>query len=105
MMDGTSRLGALFRIVLPLTGSAMVAAAMFVFITSWNDFLFAFMLINRTEYQTLPVGLSYMFSSGDAVMWGELMAGAVLTSLPVVVLFLFLQRALVGGMTAGAVKG
>ena len=105
MIDGCSRVGALLRVILPLMGSAVVAASMFVFISSWNDFLFAFMLINRAEYQTLLVGLSFLFSSGESLSWGELMAGSVITALPVVLLFLFLQRFLVGGMTTGAVKG
>lgn len=105
MIDGCSRLGALWRVILPLTGPGLVAVAMFTFITTWNDFLFAFMLISRTRYQTLSVGLSFLFESADATAWGPLMAGSVVTFLPVFIIFLLLQKYLVGGLTAGAVKG
>jgi multiple sugar transport system permease protein len=105
LVDGCTRTGALIRIVLPMAVPGIVAAALFVFIGSWNNFLFAFMLTSGEHVRTLPV-LLRMFVMGDSgVYWGTVMAGAVLTTLPVALLFLFFQRYLVGGLSAGAVKG
>lgn len=104
-VDGCDRLGAMLRIALPLAVPGLVAAALFVFIASWNNFLFAFMFTSGEDVRTLPV-LLRMFAMGESsVQWGKIMAGAVLTTLPVAAAFLFFQRYLIRGLAAGAVKG
>jgi len=104
-VDGCNRVGAMLRIALPLAAPGLVAAALFVFIASWNNFLFAFMFTSGENVRTLPV-LLRMFAMGESsVQWGKIMAGAVLTTLPVAAVFLFFQRYLIRGLAAGAVKG
>jgi ABC-type glycerol-3-phosphate transport system permease component len=104
-VDGCDRIGAMLRIALPLAVPGLVAAALFVFIASWNNFLFAFMFTSGENVRTLPV-LLRMFAMGESsVQWGKIMAGAVLTTLPVAAAFLFFQRYLIRGLAAGAVKG
>ncbi len=104
-VDGCDRLGAMLRIALPLAVPGLVAAGLFVFIASWNNFLFAFMFTSGEDVRTLPV-LLRMFAMGESsVQWGKIMAGAVLTTLPVAAAFLFFQRYLIRGLAAGAVKG
>jgi len=104
MIDGTSRLGAYVRITLPLAGPGIAATLIYCFILAWNEFLFATTFISSPELRTLPIGLQ-AFIGQYQTDWNLLMAGAVVTTLPVVVLFVFLQRYLVAGLTAGAVKG
>jgi ABC-type glycerol-3-phosphate transport system permease component len=104
-VDGCDRVGAMLRIALPLAVPGLVAAGLFVFIASWNNFLFAFMFTSGENARTLPV-LLRMFAMGESsVQWGKIMAGAVLTTLPVAAAFLFFQRYLIRGLAAGAVKG
>ena len=105
LVDGCTRLGALVRIVLPLAVPGILAAALFVFIGSWNNFLFAFMLTSGERVRTLPVLLRIFVGGDSGVDRGTVMAGAVLTTLPVALLFLFFQRYLISGLAAGAVKG
>jgi len=103
-IDGCTRLGVLRRIVLPLAAPGIVTAFIFGFTNSWNEFLYAIVLVNRRELMTLPTGLgSYML--GDVFLWGPLMATALITTLPPVLLFIFVQRFVVAGMTLGSVKG
>lgn len=104
MVDGSSRLGAHLRITLPLAGPGLAATVIYCFILAWNEFLFATTFITSPNLRTLPIGLQ-AFIGEYQTDWNLLMAGAVVTTLPVVVLFIFLQRFLVAGLTAGAVKG
>ncbi|MGD9925760.1 MAG: carbohydrate ABC transporter permease, partial [Pseudorhodoplanes sp.] len=104
MIDGASRLGALFRVVLPVASPGVVATAVFIFVISWNDYLFALVLIADETKKTLPVGVAG-FVDATSVEWGLLMAGGVLILLPILIAFSFVQRALIEGLTAGAVKG
>jgi multiple sugar transport system permease protein len=103
MVDGATRLQALWRVVLPLTLPGVVAVGLYLFIASWNEYLFALMLAGR-EVRTVTVALQ-MFIGENEISWGLLMAGGTLVALPAVLLFLFAQRRLVGGLTGGAVKG
>ncbi|MCE7981706.1 MAG: carbohydrate ABC transporter permease [Caldilinea sp. CFX5] len=103
-IDGCSRLGVLGRIVLPLAAPGIVTAFIFGFTNSWNEFLYAVTLVSRRELMTLPTGLgSYIL--GDVFLWGPLMATAIITALPPVILFIVVQRFIVAGMTLGSVKG
>jgi ABC-type glycerol-3-phosphate transport system permease component len=104
MIDGCSRLGALIRVTLPLSLPGLAATAIYVFLLSWNEFFFALTFMNSTEMRTIPVGLASFFAE-HSVDWGGLMAGSVLASLPVIVLFGVLSRYFVQGLTSGAVKG
>jgi multiple sugar transport system permease protein len=104
MIDGCTRLVALRRIVLPLTMPGMGATLAFVFTAAWSELLFALMLINSDSQKTFSVGL-LTFVGKFAVDWGQMMAASVLALVPVCVFFVFLQRYLVTGLTAGAVKG
>jgi ABC-type glycerol-3-phosphate transport system permease component len=103
-VDGTTRLGAYLRITLPLAAPGIAATVIYCFILAWNEFLFAFTFVSTPALRTLPVGLQ-MFIGQYGVEWNLLMAGAVVTTIPVVILFVILQRYLVASLTAGAVKG
>lgn len=101
MIDGAGYLGVLFRIIFPLALPAFVAVFIYDFLSIWNEFLFAFVL--SSNYQTLTVTL-YGFSSELLIYWGPLLAAAAIATVPAVLLFMPMQRYLVGGLTAGAVK-
>lgn len=103
-VDGAPRLRVIHSIVLPLSAPGLVAAGLFAFVRGWNDFIFALTLAGPDK-QTLPPGLVNTFVGEAATSWPELMAASLVVSLPVAVAFIALQRFLVSGMTAGAVKG
>ena len=104
MIDGATRFGAFWRVVLPLAAPGLLAAGLYAFTQAWNEFLYALVFITNVKLRTLPVGLSG-FITGDVYGWGYLMAGAVLTTLPVIAAYIYLQRYMVEGLTAGGVKG
>jgi multiple sugar transport system permease protein len=103
-IDGCSRVGAMVRVILPLVVGGLVATAVFVAIGAWNEFLFALMMTTSTGSRTWPVGLQLMVGEFQ-LPWGTLAAGGIISIIPVVLLFALVQRALVRGLTAGAVKG
>jgi N,N'-diacetylchitobiose transport system permease protein len=105
MVDGSTRLGAFARILLPLVAPGLVATSVFAFITSWNEYIFARILLNDQTKQTVTVWLSYFLGTSRNTDWGALMAASTLTAIPVVVFFLLVQRRIAFGLTAGAVKG
>jgi multiple sugar transport system permease protein len=101
-IDGASRLQTIRLVVLPLVMPGIVTTAIYVFITSWNEYLFAMMLSGET---VRPVTVALQLFIGEfTVQWGVLTAGGTIIALPVTILFLFVQKRLVGGLTAGAVK-
>jgi N,N'-diacetylchitobiose transport system permease protein len=104
MVDGASRFGAFRRILLPLLLPGIISAGIFAFITAWNDFLVADVIMQQNFHQTLPVWL-FSFTTNTGTDFGGLMAGCTIMSLPVVIFFLLIQRRIVSGLTAGAVKG
>jgi N,N'-diacetylchitobiose transport system permease protein len=104
MVDGSSRLGAFVRILLPLVAPGLVATSVFAFITSWNEYIFARLLLNDQSKQTITVWLSFYTGTSRATDWGGLMAASTLIAIPVVIFFLLVQRRIAFGLTAGAVK-
>src|SRR5207302_7910164 len=104
MVDGSSRLGAFVRILLPLVAPGLVATSVFAFITTWNEYIFANVLLTDQSKQTLTVWLSYYLGTSRHTDWGGLMAASTLTAIPVVIFFLLVQRKIAFGLTAGAVK-
>ncbi|TCO53050.1 carbohydrate ABC transporter permease [Actinocrispum wychmicini] len=104
MIDGCGRWGAFRRVTLPLLGPGLVATSVFGFITAWNEFLYALVLMKDQGKQTLPVWLS-TFRTAFSVDWGGIMAASVIYAVPALVFFLIVQRKLVSGLTSGAVKG
>jgi len=104
MIDGDTRFGAFRKIALPLTLPGIAATLGFVFTAAWSELLFALMLINSDSQKTFAVGL-LTFVTKFSVDWGQMMAACVLALIPAVLFFLFIQRYLVQGLTAGAVKG
>jgi len=102
-IDGSSKVGAFLRVVLPLSVPGLATSAILAFIFSWNNFLFALVLSNQNT-RTLPVAISN-FTSYAAVDWGGLMAAAVVITIPVMIIALFAQRYVISGLTAGATKG
>jgi N,N'-diacetylchitobiose transport system permease protein len=105
MVDGSSRLGAFVRILLPLVAPGLVATSVFAFITTWNEYIFANVLLQDQSRQTLTIWLSYFSGSARHTDWGALMAASTLTAIPVIIFFLLVQRKIAFGLTAGAVKG
>jgi multiple sugar transport system permease protein len=104
LVDGATRTTALVRVLLPLAAPGIVASAIFAFTLSWNEFLYALVLIQDETAITVPVGLNLLIY-GDVFSWGQLMAASVVTTVPVVVLYGFIHRWMVEGLAAGAVKG
>jgi multiple sugar transport system permease protein len=104
MVDGATRLQALWRIVLPITIPGLVCAALFAFTLSWNEFIYALTFTSSSDQITASVGVTSELIRGDIYFWGQLMAGAVLGSVPIVILYVFFLDYYVSGLTAGAVK-
>jgi multiple sugar transport system permease protein len=104
MIDGDSRLGALWRIVLPLVRPGLAATAIFCLIVSWNEFLFALILTQTEASMTLPVGIAGRVTQYE-IQWGAMSAAGVVAILPILVFALIVQRHLVRGLSLGAVKG
>jgi N,N'-diacetylchitobiose transport system permease protein len=104
MVDGSSRLGAFVRILLPLVAPGLVATSVFAFITSWNEYIFANTLLHEGRTQTITVWLSYLYGGNRFVDWGAIMAASTLIAIPVVIFFLLVQRRIAFGLTTGAVK-
>jgi N,N'-diacetylchitobiose transport system permease protein len=106
MVDGSTRIGAFVRILLPLVGPGLVATSIFAFIQAWNEYIIAYVLLSSQEKQTVTIWLAN-FTTGTlrGVDWGTLMASATLTALPVVFFFVLVHRRIAFGLTAGAVRG
>jgi len=102
MIDGTGRLGALFRVIIPVAKPGIIAVAVYAFITAWGEVLFASVLTNR-DTRTLSIGLRAYASQQD-VYWNQLMAASVVVSLPVLIGFMLVQKHLITGLSSGAVK-
>ena len=105
MVDGSTRLGVFVKILLPLMGPGLVATSVFAFITTWNEYIFARVLLNDQSKQTVTVWLSGFLGSSRHTDWGALMAASTVTAIPVVVFFLLVQRKIAFGLTQGAVRG
>ncbi len=103
MIDGCSRVGALFRIVYPLAAPGIAATGIFAWILAWNEFLFAVMLVNSPEKRVLTVGIESFIGDFD-FQWGMTTASGIVTAIPVILLFAFIQKQLITGLTAAAVK-
>jgi len=103
MVDGTSRLGALFRVTLPLALPGVVTALIFTFISAWNEFVVALILTTQPNKQPLTVALDG-FIGGYQIDWGHLFAASVVATIPVIALFAVIERKVVGGLTAGSIK-
>jgi len=104
LVDGASRLRALFHIVIPMALPAMLVVGLIAFVHSWNDYEWALFLLQSPHNYTLPLGISF-FMAHQAVAWGNLMATGVLMDIPILFLFIFTEKHLIRGLTAGAVKG
>jgi multiple sugar transport system permease protein len=104
MVDGATRLQAFLRVTLPLTTPALLAVTLFSFTAAWKEYLFAFVFISSERLMTLPVGLATTIY-GDIYPWGLLMAASLVISIPVVIFYMWGQRFMVAGLTAGSVKG
>ncbi|MBI3325990.1 MAG: carbohydrate ABC transporter permease [Nitrospinae bacterium] len=105
MIDGATRIQAMIKIVLPLALPGILSAGIFAFTLSWNEFIYALVFLSSTDIKTIPVGVVSELIRGDVFFWGPLMAGALLGSVPVAIIYSFFVEYYVAGLTAGAVKG
>jgi multiple sugar transport system permease protein len=105
LVDGASRMQTLVRIVLPMALPGIVCCALFGFTLTWNEFTYALTFVSQTANKTAVVGVTADLIRGDIYYWGSLMAGAVVASLPIVVVYVWFLDYYVSGLTAGAVKG
>ncbi len=104
LVDGCSLVGTLWRITLPLSLPGLATTGIFAFLLSWTDYTYALMMVSSDARKTVPLGLAAMMGSYD-LRWGEMMAGSVIITVPLLLILAFLSRWFVGGMTAGALKG
>ena len=104
MIDGCTRAGAFMRVTFPLIAPGLVATAIFAFIQSWNEFVFAYIIMQQNNRWTANIWLA-SFITQQQIDWGGLMAGATMLAIPIVILFMLVQRFVATGLTAGAVKG
>jgi multiple sugar transport system permease protein len=104
LVDGCSRLGALVRVVLPLSAPGLFTAAILCFIYAWNEFFLALLIMTDPAKQTMPVGIA-LFQGEYTIPWGEIGAASLITTMPLVLMVLLFQRRIVTGLSAGAIKG
>ncbi|WLP89748.1 carbohydrate ABC transporter permease [Gordonia sp. NB41Y] len=104
-MDGAGHLRLLLRVVLPISIPTMVAFALITLVNEWNEYLWPFLMADDYSVATLPVGLTQLQNNDGVTNWGPVMAATVLAMLPILVVFLVLQRQMIKGLTSGAVKG
>jgi len=104
-VDGCGRIAILWRVVVPLIKPGLVAVGLFSFLHAWNNFIFALSLTSSPDKRTIPPGFLLTYVGEFQYRWGEMFAGAVIVTVPTVILFIGLQRFLIRGLTAGAVKG
>ena len=102
-IDGCSRIGTLVRIITPVATPGIVSTGIYIFITAWNEYLYA-AILTSSKIRTIPIALQNMIGE-FRIEWGLLTAGGIISALPVIILFFFIQKQLITGMTAGAVKG
>ena len=105
LIDGAGRFGAMTRVLLPLCLPGFISAGIFAFTLAQNEFLYALLFLSRSSVRTVPIGVVGELIRGDAFYWGQLMAGALLGSIPVALIYSFFVKYYVAGLTAGAVKG
>ena len=105
MVDGCSRMGAFWRVTFPLLGPGLAATGVFAFIQSWNEFIYALVVMTRPDSRTLPVWLRAFVQATKATDWAQIMAASTLLAIPVIVFFLIVQGRMTSGLVAGAVKG
>jgi len=105
LIDGATRLGTLFKIVLPISLPGIASVALFSMLVSWEEFMYSGILLSTESRRTLPFGIYTLVGTYGEVRWDEMMAAAVLQALPMVIVFIWLQRYFVRGLSAGAVKG
>lgn len=104
-LDGTSFLRTLFRVVLPMSWPTVVAFTLITIVTEWNQYLWPFLIADTDAVMTLPVGLTRLQQNEGLTNWGPVMAGTVLTTVPILLVYLVMQKQMIKGLTAGAVKG
>ena len=104
-LDGASHLRRLFQFVVPMSAPTIAAVALVSVVNEWNEYLWPLLVVDKADMMTLPVGLTLLQNNDGVTNWGVLMAGTVLVTVPVLVLFFMLQRRIVSGLTAGAVTG
>lgn len=102
-LDGASEWTILWRIVFPVSRPVLTVLAIYTFLSNWNSFLFPFLFTNDEAHRTLPVGLAFYLGK-QSIDWGHLMAGAGISALPILLLFVIFQRRIIEGLTAGALK-
>lgn len=104
-VDGCTKMQAMLRVILPNTKAGLTATSIVTFIMAWDEFIISLTIMDKDAMRTLPVGLLQSFVGEFSIKWGEMMAASVVTTVPVVLLFIFLSKYLIGGLLAGAVKG
>ena len=104
-IEGASHLQMLTRIVLPLSRTSLVTVGLIALVNKWNDFLWPLIVTNQTSMRVLPVGLSYLYEQEGTNQWGIIMAATIFVVLPILVIFIWAQRHIISGLTAGATKG
>jgi len=103
-VDGCTRIGALVRVILPLSAPGLFTAAILSFIYAWNEFFLALLIMTDPAKQTMPVGIA-LFQGEHTIPWGEIAAASFITTAPLVIMVLLFQRRIVSGLSAGAIKG
>lgn len=103
-VDGLSRMGIIFRIIVPLSVSGLISVFVYAFMIAWNDVLFASIFLDSPDNMTITIGLNSLFNTPDYI-WGRMMAASLVSSLPIVIMYAFSQNLIKGGRTEGGVKG
>jgi multiple sugar transport system permease protein len=104
-VDGCNRVQAMLRVILPNVRPGLTATAIVTFIMAWDEFVISLTLMDKEAMRTLPVGMLQSFVGQFSIKWGQMMAASVITTIPVLIIFIFLSRHLIGGLITGAVKG